>query len=259
MKGDTQTMDKQLKHEITRALLQMNEEGKVHLPLDREYMFFNAVISGDEARVMSLMEPLTNENMGKLSNDPVRNLRYHLIITIALTTRFCIEAGLDSEKAYTISDLYIQKCDRCRTADEITRLHRKVIKEYTETMHQNREERIFSLHITRIRQYIDTHLHKKISLDMLADKTGLSKNYMCSLFRSEMNMTINSYIQKEKIRAASDLLAYTDYALQDISEYLAFSSLSYFIRIFKAQTGTTPGTYRKKHYGKHFSKNASAR
>jgi AraC-like DNA-binding protein len=94
---------------------------------------------------------------------------------------------------------------------------------------------------------------------MLADKTGLSKNYMCSLFRSEMNMTINSYIQKEKIRAASDLLAYTDYALQDISEYLAFSSLSYFIRIFKAQTGTTPGTYRKKHYGKHFSKNASAR
>ena len=41
--------------------------------------------------------------------------------------RFCIEGGLDPETAYTISDIYINKCDECRNEESVMAVHKEVI------------------------------------------------------------------------------------------------------------------------------------
>lgn len=46
---------------------------------------------------------------------------------------------------------------------------------------------------------------------------------------------------------AKNLLTYSDYTLGEISNYLNFSSQSYFTIVFKKITGTTPGNYRRIH------------
>ena len=77
------------------------------------------------------------------------------------------------------------------------------------------------------------NLHNKISLDALADVSGLSPSYISKLFHSETGITIAQYIQNKRIDAAKNLLIFTEYTTTDIANYLNFSSESYFINVLK--------------------------
>jgi len=92
----------------------LNREYNVsHLSYDREMEFFQNIRLGNIDVVRRLFKPLDSEQMGKLSEDALRNLKYHLIITVALITRYCIEGGMEMETAYNLSDIYIQSIDKC--------------------------------------------------------------------------------------------------------------------------------------------------
>ena len=97
--------------ELNYREFMQRENGLLHSPYQNELGFYSAVSAGDLDRVMELYTPLAVEGYGKLSADPIRNIKYHLVITIALIARFCIEAGMPMETAYTISDIFINRLD----------------------------------------------------------------------------------------------------------------------------------------------------
>ena len=78
-----------------------------------------------------------------------------------------------------------------------------------------------------------------------AEAAGISASYLSRLFKKETGMLFVDYIQKERIEAACNMLTYSDYTAAQISEYLCFSTQSYFIKIFRKYTGTTPAKYKK--------------
>lgn len=239
---------------LSYKLFLQQEYANFHLPYDKEMEFYNAVRNGDFDEVKRTMKPLTSEELGQLSKNPLRNLRYHLVITIAMITRFCIEGGLNSETAYTLSDIYIQQLDNCTDIDEIATLHREVIFDYTERMSKLRKNIGYSRTVIKTSEYIYNHLNEKISLDVISQELDINKSYLCELFKKETGITINQYSLKLKIEAAEKMLMYTDYAPADISNYFAFASHSHFINTFKKHTGLTPNEYRKLHYKKYFEK-----
>jgi AraC-like DNA-binding protein len=53
---------------------------------------------------------------------------------------------------------------------------------------------------------------------------------------------------QKKIEAAANMLLFSDYSSLEISNYLNFSSQSYFIKQFKKQMGVTPKEYRRRFY-----------
>ena len=86
----------------------------------------------------------------------------------------------------------------------------------------------------------------KSSIEKLSQKAaGISASYLSRLFKKETGMLFVDYIQKERIEAACNMLTYSDYTAAQISEYLCFSTQSYFIKIFRKYTGTTPAKYKK--------------
>ncbi len=228
------------------------EHGITHLSYERELAFFDAVKSGDMETVKSIMLPLKNENLGTLSDDPLRNMKYHLTITIALITRFCIEAGLPTERAYTLSDIYIRKMDTLGTEQEITELHKTLVFDYTKRMQALSKENVYSKPIILAMNYMEQHLHEKISLEHLAIYLKRNKTYLCRLFKEETGQTVGDYIKNMKIKAAENMLIHGDLSPSEIGTYLAFSSQSYFIKVFKECTGYTPTEYRNKFFNKHF-------
>lgn len=239
---------------LSYKLFLQQEYANFHLPYDEEMTFYNAVRNGDFDEVKKEMQPLTSDKLGKLSTNRVRNIKYHLIITIAMITRFCIEGGMNSETAYTLSDIYIQQLDNCTDEEEITTLHREVIFDYTERMSKIRKNIGYSRAVIKTSDYIYNHLNEKISLDHICDELKINKSYLCELFKKETGITITQYSLKLKIEAAEKMLMYTDYAPADISNYFAFASHSHFINTFKKHTGMTPNEYRKLHYQKYFEK-----
>jgi len=227
----------------------LNREYNVsHLSYERELAFFDSIKQGNLEEVMRLYKPLNSDEMGILSEDSLRNMKYHLIITVAFITRYCIEGGMEMETAYNMSDIYIRNIDKCTSVEQVQKLHKEVLEGYTKRMQSIRKSNHYSKAILLCLDYIYDNLHTKISLGQLANKVGLSETYLSKLFHKEVGSTICGYIIKKRIEAAENMLKFSDYSSTEISNYLCFSSESHFIQVFKKITGYTPKHYREQFF-----------
>jgi len=183
----------------------------------------------------------------ELSGDPVRNIKYLFVANVTITTRFAIEGGLDSETAYNTSDMYIRKMDLCRTVDEVMELHREMCSYFTGRMANLKKENVFSRPVIQCINYIEAHLHLPIRIQDLAEHVSLSPTYLATLFKKETGRTIAEFIMRRRIETSCNMLRYSEYSASQISEILAFSSQSYFIRCFRQIMGMTPYEYVQRH------------
>lgn len=85
------------------------------------------------------------------------------------------------------------------------------------------------------------------SLDALAKRFFVSKCYLSRIFKEVTGFTVNEYINIHRIQKAQDLLTNSTYNITEISELLGYESITYFEKVFKKYTETTPLKYRKKH------------
>lgn len=224
-----------------------HEMTETNIPLEEELSYYEAVANGN---IEFIKKNTENENFidppgrGILSTDPLQNLRYHFIISMAMIARYCIHAGLEQTKAYALSDFYILEMDKCHTLQEINNLHNNMQLEICQHMHELHKKDIISKPIVLCMDYIYSHIHFRITVKELADYLNLSESYLSRLFKKEIGIPLSQYILDLKIEKAKNLLQYSDYNIIDISNYLAFSSQSHFIKTFQKSTGVTPRKYR---------------
>ena len=244
-------MSMSLQKEWNLRELAESELSTIHRALEEEYSFYQAVKTGDIDYVRSncQQETFTNpDGMGLLSKNPLTNIKYHFVITVAMVTRHCVEAGMELEQAYRLSDFYILKMDSCITINAVSKLHDDMVLDFTEKMLQLRKKAIMSKSIVLCTDYIYNHIHERITVNNLAEYSKLTASYLSRLFKKELGISISDYIREKKIEKAQNLLKYSDFSLIEIANYLAFSSQSHFIQIFEKQVGFTPKKYRDKYY-----------
>ncbi len=229
-------------------IFNQRESNWSHYSYDLELSFYSKVCAGD---VEAVEKDILVSNMkihGSLSKNPLNNARYLFVASATLLTRHCINAGMDAMEAFACSDFFINQMDNCNTLEEIADIDIEMRLHYTRHMAQlNRSDKnpVYSKPIYSCMDYIYNHLHEKISLNDLADYVSLSPNYLETLFKKETGITIQNYAINRKIDAAKRMLTYTEYSLTDIGNYLAFSSTSHFIKVFKERTGVTPKNFKK--------------
>lgn len=230
----------------------MRESDEFHAPYNPDFEFYIAVRNGDIDKVAELSKTEFTEKsgFGKLSENPLQSIKYHFVVTAALIARYCIEGGMEHDAAYNLSDLYIQKADKASSFRQISQLHKEMSRDYTQRMKALRKNRIYSMPVVKCVDYIYDNLHKRILISELADYAGISESYLSRLFRKETGQTVTAYISGKKIEAAENMLKYSDYHPSQISNILAFPNQSYFIRVFRSNTGMTPKKYRDMHYRK---------
>ena len=158
-----------------------------------------------------------------------------------------MEGGLDQERAYNISDLYIQKMDRLETEQQVIDLHRDMVEFYLEEMTSLKKQRICSRPVRACMDYIYDHLYEQIRVSDLAALTELNESYLSVLFKKETGKTISDYVRQRRVEAAEGMLRYSDYSYSDIGNILAFCSQSHFISVFRKETGLTPRQYRARY------------
>lgn len=74
----------------------------------------------------------------------------------------------------------------------------------------------------------------------------INKNYLCRAFKEVTGSTVQDYINIHCIKKAQELLEDSDMRVSEISSYLGYGSVTYFERIFRKYTETTPLKYRRK-------------
>lgn len=96
------------------------------------------------------------------------------------------------------------------------------------------------VHAERMKRYIERHYREKVTKEELGDAIGRTPNYAAALFKSMTNQTISQYVHDQRMKRAMYMLTESRLSVQEISEFLGYRDLSYFYRIFKRLTGTSP-------------------
>lgn len=240
------TSRKNIDELLALQLFQQREYSIYHLEYEKEMIFYKTVQKGDIEKIRKLILPLQDEKLGKLSKNSLQNLKYHLVIMIAMITRFCIEGGMNPESAYTLSDIYIQQVDEITNKNELNFIHEKIILDYTKKMAEIDQSHGLSKKIVKTIDYIYDNIQSKISLSDIATGIDINSNYLCELFKKETGLTINNFIKKKKIEAAEKLLMYENISVSELADIFGFASASHFIGTFKKEKGFTPMEYKKR-------------
>lgn len=184
---------------------------------------------------------------GNLAEDELRHQKNSMMVHIYIMRTAARDGGLDEDLCIRLSEFYSRQCENARTARELRELSWKIRLDFCRRVRELRRSETDSHTINKAILYIHEHRMEKLDAEVIADATGVTAPYLCSEFKRKTGKSIVSYIADEKISAAKELLEHSDHSLLEISEYLSFSSQSYFQTVFRKHEGITPGEYRKRY------------
>ncbi|MFI4911742.1 MAG: helix-turn-helix transcriptional regulator [Sedimentisphaeraceae bacterium JB056] len=92
---------------------------------------------------------------------------------------------------------------------------------------------------------IDSRLTENLTIPQLAAEIGLSQNYLASMFKKRMNMTIKQYILTRKMARAKYLLSSTQMQVKAIANEIGIDDNQYFNRKFTQTVGVSPLRFRQ--------------
>jgi YSIRK-targeted surface antigen transcriptional regulator len=211
-----------------------------------EKHILDIIRSGDTEALQKFAKQAPTVRSGKLSDNLLRQRKNTFVVTTTLATRASIESGLKVERAFQLSDFYIQKCENCSYIDEVNYLYYEMILTFTKEV-ENLKKLTAETKISRdVYHYILEHISEPIKTEDIAKDLYLSRSHLSTLFKKETEITLNSYINRIKTEKAKELLTDNSKSINLISDYLGYSSSSHFNRVFKTITGLTPSEYRKK-------------
>ena len=95
--------------------------------------------------------------------------------------------------------------------------------------------------------YIDANYRRKLLLEELAQREGLTLTYLSHLFRDTLGMSFQDYIKKKRYEHARAQILATRKNLLEISLESGFSDTRYMIRMFEEEFSCSPREYRKRH------------
>lgn len=99
--------------------------------------------------------------------------------------------------------------------------------------------------ITDSVEYIESNLHRKLTLEELASRYYISPTHFYRIFRALTNQTVKSYILGRKLSEAAIALRNSNNKVVDIAFRYGFNSHEQFARDFQSRFRITPSRYRK--------------
>jgi AraC-like DNA-binding protein len=105
--------------------------------------------------------------------------------------------------------------------------------------------------VDKVKSTIIEHIHYnkgelKVNFSTVLSET-LDQDYtkLSKLFSNAEGITIEKFINKQKIEKVKELIEYNELNLSEIAFHLNYSSLAHLSSQFKKETGMTPSTYKK--------------
>jgi AraC-like DNA-binding protein len=102
--------------------------------------------------------------------------------------------------------------------------------------------------ILRIIDYIEKHIADQLTNKDLSYVANMATNSFARLFKENMNMTVQKYVQEKRVEQAILLLHHSHLGIDEIAENSGFYDRNHFSKLFKLRTGISPGIYKRKLY-----------
>lgn len=231
----------------TKSSYESKENENMHNTYQFEQLYLSYIEKGDLNGLNKLLRNKVNLNAGIIALDNIRQSKNIFVTSATLITRAAIKGGLEIETAYQLSDTYIQQMEHLNDITLINNLASQMMYDFTERVTSTKLPDKVSNIVYKCIQYISTKTNENITVSDVADHVNRSRSFISRTFKSEMNIELSTYIMTKKLEESEGLLKFTDKSISEISNYLCFSSQSYFQNVFKKNYNLTPNEYRKKY------------
>lgn len=105
--------------------------------------------------------------------------------------------------------------------------------------------------ISKLLDWIDENCNERITLDELSDISGISKKYLCRVFKKYTSKTPINYINELRIENACYEMTVNGKNVTEAAYGNGFEDLSYFSKLFKEHKGMSPSKYKSSHMRKN--------
>ncbi len=242
--ADQEEIQMKLQKQIGRIAFDYQEMGELHNPYEQELREQSSIREGNQEKLFRSFRENYAGRLARLSKDELRSVKNLGIVVLAISTRAAIEGGVHPEQAFILSDSYIMKIDESAEATEIYNIVRGAEVYFTQLVAETRRQKTENPLIIRAEKLIFKSLHNKIKVEDIAKELNTNASYLSASFKKETGVTIHEFIMNEKMKISENLLLYSNYSIEEIANYLGFSSQSHFGNVFKRKFGLTPNKFR---------------
>lgn len=228
--------------DILSQLKAQDKSSDISYPFNKEAELITAVTDGDKATSNRLL----NELLGYIffcSGGKFEIIRARVFELLVLFSRAAVEGGADAEQIFLMNQSNFYEINRINNLDALC--------VWLSGIMNNLADCVFRFdnvkHIDIIRKavdYVRRNYAKKITLEDVAASIYLSPSYFSKVFKEEMGINFNLYLNKVRIDKAKKLLLNEQAGLVEISGLVGFEDQSYFSKVFKKVTNQTPGKFR---------------
>ena len=103
-----------------------------------------------------------------------------------------------------------------------------------------------SWRLRRATEYIEDNLGELVTLNDIAEHTGLSRMHFAAQFKRAMGMSPHAFLMQRRVETAKAMLIDDRLPIVQIAFAVGFHSQAHFTSAFRKATGMTPGCWRKQ-------------
>lgn len=168
----------------------------------------------------------------KLKNQ-TKNLLYNLIGS-------CEEHIRELEE---IRREYFVKIEQVMYCDDFLAVFDEMLYKLEEVMVNTEDDQ--NVYLGKILDYIQEHYAEELNLQSLAEEFNFSYSYLSAYFNQHISEGFSGYLNHIRIQKACEFLERSNLSIAQIGSAVGYADQSYFCRVFKKATGSTPSMYRR--------------
>jgi len=99
--------------------------------------------------------------------------------------------------------------------------------------------------ISKVCDYINKNLREELSLEQMAEISGVSSFYLSKIFKEEKGVTYITYVTDKRLEMGQKLLKESNLSIKEITSEIGYNDQNYFSRLFKNKFGLSPSDFRR--------------
>ncbi|MEF2244831.1 MULTISPECIES: helix-turn-helix domain-containing protein [unclassified Paenibacillus] len=94
--------------------------------------------------------------------------------------------------------------------------------------------------------YIDQHLHDRISVEEVCKIANMSYYYFVKYFKKTLGLSFTEYVNYRKVKSAERLLLTKDLSIAEVSDRVGMPNMAHFYKMFKKYNDCSPKQFQSK-------------
>lgn len=95
------------------------------------------------------------------------------------------------------------------------------------------------IYVEKVKEIVETNFAQKITIEDIARIIGLNRSYLCSLFKQQMNTSIQEYLIRIRVQKACEMMGNVELTIGDISRSVGYNDPLLFSKMFKKIKGAS--------------------